>query len=49
MAYLGSFMKYKALKPVWPWIKSNGAIGLPIYDFLLIYDSNHMSTPQHFS
>ncbi len=24
-------------------IKSNGAVGLPIYDFLLVSNSNHMS------
>ena len=24
-------------------VKSNGAVGLPIYDFLLVSNSNHMS------
>ena len=28
-------------------VRSNGAIGFPIYDFLLVYNSNHMSIPHH--
>ncbi len=24
-------------------VKSNGAVGLPIYDFLLVFNNNHMS------
>ena len=50
MAWLGCFMKYKASKPcVWVTlkVKSNGDIWLPIYDFLLMYNSNHMAIPHH--
>ncbi len=45
-AYLSSFMRYRAWKygwPRWPFkVKSNG-VGIPIYDFLSVSNSNHMS------
>ncbi len=50
-------MRYKALKSEWPWlwpfksfkVKSNGAVGLSVYEFLLVSNSNHMSISHRFN
>ncbi len=52
-----SFMTYKSSKSAWPWlwpfnatkIKCNVATGLPIYNFLLVFNSDTWpnSTPLH--
>ena len=47
MAYLGCYMRYKPSKSEWPWyrslevtnVKCKHTIGLPIYAFLLMFNS----------